>query len=324
MHPIKFNPILKSTLWGGDKIIPFKGLSHIRQPQVGESWEISDVPNNESIVSSGSDAGKTLNELVIRYKSSLLGEENYKRFGNHFPLLVKFIDACENLSVQVHPNDQLAQARHNSVGKTEMWYIIDNSNGKGHICPGFKKRITPNEFTSLIKEDRISDVLANYAVQSGDVFYLPAGRIHSIGAGCFLVEIQQTSNITYRIYDYNRTDKNGNHRELHTELAHKAIDYQTEEDYRIHYTPLQNEPSELVSCPYFTTSIYDLTEDMTLDYSELDSFVILICIEGKCRIKDNEGNDLSLQKGETILFPATTQEVYINVDEHVKFLETYV
>ena len=220
MYPIKFNPILKSTLWGGDKIIPFKGLSYISQPQVGESWEISDVPNNESIVSSGSDTGKTLNELVIKYKASLLGEENYERFGNHFPLLVKFIDARDDLSVQVHPNDQLAKVRHQSVGKTEMWYIIDNNNGKGHLCPGFKKKITSNEFTSLIKEDKISDVLANYAVQSGDVFYLPAGRIHSIGAGCFLVEIQQTSNITYRIYDYNRTDQNGNHRELHTDLAH--------------------------------------------------------------------------------------------------------
>ena len=324
MHPYKFNPILKSTLWGGNQIIPFKRLSHISQPRIGESWEISDVPNNESIVSSGPDTGKTLSGLVKKHKAALLGEENYKRFGNHFPLLVKFIDACDDLSIQVHPNDTLAKALHNSVGKTEMWYIIDNNQGKAHLYSGFKKRITPSEFASLIKNDRICDALAHYAVQPGDVFHLPAGRIHSIGAGCFLVEIQQTSNITYRIYDYNRTDKNGNPRELHTELALKAIDYQIETDYRIPYARKQNEPAELVSCPYFTTSLYDLTENMTLDYSELDSFVILVCIVGGCSIKDNEGNELTLQAGETVLFPATTQEVYVHVEEGVKFLETYV
>ena len=324
MHPIKFNPILKSTLWGGGKIIPFKQLKGISQPQIGESWEISNVPGNDSIVSIGPDTGKSLTELLKTYKSNLVGKDNYRRFGNTFPLLIKFIDACDDLSIQVHPDDELAQKRHQSMGKTEMWYVIDNNNGQGHLRSGLKKRITPNQYAAMIENNTLCDVLAEYAVQPGDVFFLPAGRIHSIGAGCFIAEIQQTSNITYRIYDFNRKDKNGNTRELHTELSKKAIDYRVQADYRTPYTPKQNEPVELVSCPYFTTSVYDLTEDMTLDYSELDSFVIFICMEGKCILKDNEGHELPMQAGESILFAATTEEVHLYVDQHVKFLETYV
>lgn len=324
MYPIKFNPILKSTLWGGERIIPFKHLDDITQSHVGESWEISNVHGDESIVSNGPDTGKSLSELVKEYKELLIGSENYERFGNNFPLLVKFIDANDDLSIQVHPNDDLARSRHQSMGKTEMWYIIDNKNGKGHLCPGFKEEITPEEFTSMIENNCICDALANYKVQPGDVFYLPAGRVHSIGAGCFIVEIQQTSDITYRIFDYNRKDKNGNPRELHTELAKDAIDYHVEADYRTSYIHKQNEPVELVGCPYFTTSVYDLTENMTLDYSELDSFIILTCVEGGCITKDSEGYELSLQAGESILFPATTNEVNVYVDNHVKFLETYV
>lgn len=324
MYPIKFNPILKSTIWGGEKIIPFKNLSHISQPHIGESWEISNVPYNESIVSSGPDAGMSLTELIKRYKALLVGQENYKRFGNNFPLLIKFIDACEDLSIQVHPNDKLAKIRHNTMGKTEMWYVIDNNKGKGHICPGLKKKISSNEFTSLIKNNQICEVLANYAVLPGDVFFLPAGRIHSIGAGCFIAEIQQTSNVTYRIYDFNRKDKNGNFRELHTELAKEAIDYTVKSDYRTQYKPKTNEAVELINCPFFTTSIYDLTENMTIDYSKLDSFVIFVCIEGSCHIKDNEGNELGMHAGETILLPATTQKVNVYINKQVKFLETYV
>lgn len=241
-----------------------------------------------------------------------------------FPLLIKFIDACDDLSIQVHPDDELAKKRHNSMGKTEMWYVIDNAGGKAHLRSGLSKKITPDEYAAMIADNTICDALADYAVQSGDVFFLPAGRIHSIGAGCFIAEIQQTSNVTYRIYDFNRKDKNGNTRELHTELSKDAIDYSVEEDYRTHYTPKQNESVELVTCPYFTTSVYDLTENMTIDYSELDSFVIYICMEGICTVTDGDGNSLELQAGESILFPATTKEVKVTVEGHVKFLETYV
>lgn len=291
---------------------------------MGESWEISDVPGDESVVADGADAGKNLTQLMQEYKEKLVGKENYQRFQGKFPLLIKFIDAKQDLSIQVHPNDELAMKRHQSMGKTEMWYIIDNTGGKAHLYSGLKKKITPEEYAQMIEENTICDALDKYDVQPGDVFFLPAGRIHSIGAGCFLAEIQQTSNITYRIYDFNRRDKNGNLRELHTELSKDAIDYTVENDYRTHYTPRKDEPVELVSCPYFTTSVYNLTESMTMDYSELDSFVIYICMKGSCTVTDNEGNCISLKAGESVLFPATTQNLEVVPNGEVSFLETYV
>lgn len=322
MYPLKFKPILKSTIWGGNKIIPFKHLD-CQQEQVGESWEISDVKGDESIVANGSDAGKNLTEMVNEYKEKLVGKENYARFNGKFPLLIKFIDAQQDLSIQVHPNDELAMKRHNSMGKTEMWYVIGATEG-AHLRSGLSKQITPEEYAQRIADNTICDVLADYPIHPGDVFFLPAGRIHSIGAGSFIAEIQQTSNVTYRIYDFNRKDKNGNTRELHTELSKDAIDYTVYKDYRTHYTPKQNEGVELVECPYFTTSVYDLTEPMNIDYSELDSFVIYICMEGACTVTDNEGNSLELQAGESVLFPATTQNVEVQPKGSVKFLETYV
>ena len=189
MYPLKFNPILKSTIWGGDKIIPFKHLD-CQQAQVGESWEISDVPGDESVVANGADAGKNLTQMVDEYKGALVGEANYKRFNGKFPLLIKFIDAQDDLSIQVHPNDELAMKRHNSMGKTEMWYVIDNANGKAHLRSGLSKQITPDEYAAMIADNTICDALADYAVKPGDVFFLPAGRIHSIGAGCFIAEIK--------------------------------------------------------------------------------------------------------------------------------------
>ncbi|MCI5581471.1 MAG: class I mannose-6-phosphate isomerase [Phocaeicola plebeius] len=323
MYPLKFQPLLKSTIWGGEKIIPFKHLD-LQQEKVGESWEISGVPGDESIVANGADAGKNLQQMMDEYKGALVGEENYQRFDGQFPLLIKFIDAQDDLSIQVHPDDELAQQRHNSRGKTEMWYVIGNDGGKAHLRSGLSRQITPQQYADMIADNTITDALKEYAVQPGDVYYLPAGRIHSIGAGCFIAEIQETSNITYRIYDFNRKDKNGNTRELHTELSKDAIDYTVEDDYRTAYTPKQNEPVELVACPYFTTTVYDLTESMNLDYSELDSFVILIGMEGACTVTDNEGNTVELQAGESILFPATTKGLEVTPKGNVKFLETYV
>ena len=323
MYPLKFQPLLKSTIWGGEKIIPFKSLD-LQQEKVGESWEISGVPGDESVVANGADAGKNLQQMMDEYKGALVGEENYQRFNGQFPLLIKFIDAQDDLSIQVHPDDELAEKRHNSRGKTEMWYVIDNAEGKAHLRSGLSQQITPEQYAAMIADNTITDALKEYAVQPGDVYYLPAGRIHSIGAGCFIAEIQETSNITYRIYDFNRKDKNGNTRELHTELSKDAIDYSVEDDYRTNYTPKKDEPVELVSCPYFTTTVYDLTEPMSLDYSELDSFVIFICMEGKATVTDNEGNTVPMQAGESILFPATTKELEVRPEGNAKFLETYV
>lgn len=320
MQPIKFNPLLKSTLWGGNKIIPFKHLDS-NQENVGESWEISGVPNNETIVSDGELKGQKLNDVVATLKDKLVGTANYKRFGNEFPLLIKFIDARQDLSIQVHPTDEIAKQQGKERGKTEMWYIMD-SDADAKLYSGLKMQITPKQYKEMVENDTICDALAQYKVKADDCFFLPAGRIHAIGTGCFLAEIQQTSDVTYRIYDFKRKDKDGNYRQLHTQEASECINYNVEKDYRTEYTPKKNEGVNLVNCPYFNTAVYDLDEPMTLDYSELDSFVILIAIKGEGTIKDNEGNETSLKVGETILIPATTQS--LKVEGTVKFLETYV
>lgn len=316
----KFNPLLKSTIWGGEKIIPFKHLSSDEQ-QVGESWEVSGVKDNESIVSNGKYKGWKLNDLVDTLKEKLVGKDNYARFGNEFPLLVKFIDARAQLSIQVHPTDEQAQAKGLGRGKTEMWYVME-SDENASLRSELKQQITPEEYKAMVEDDTITDALAEYPVKEGDVFFLPAGRIHSIGTGCFLAEIQETSDVTYRIYDFKRQDKNGNYRQLHTKEAAECIDYTVYPDYKTQYEPRQNEPVELVSCPYFTTSVYDLTEPMTMDYSELDSFVIFVGLKGEGEITDAEGNSLSFRAGESVLIPATATTV--KVSGTIKFLESYV
>lgn len=322
MYPLKFKPILKQTIWGGDRIIPFKHLNE-NLPNVGESWEISGVPGNESVVANGEFRGKTLRELINIFREELVGESVYKRFSTTFPLLIKFIDARQDLSIQVHPDDETAKKRHNSLGKTEMWYVMDATEG-AKLRSGFKTQIGPKEYKELVHNSTITDVLAEYEIKKGDVFFLPAGRVHSIGAGAFIAEIQETSDITYRIFDFDRKDANGNTRELHTELAKDVIDYEVHDDYRTQYTPEMNEPVELVACPYFTTSVYDMTETINCDYTELDSFIIYICMEGSCTITNNEGDSIELQAGESTLLAATTQEVTIEPHDHVKLLETYV
>ena len=320
MEMFKFNPLLKSILWGGEKIVPFKHLTS-DQKQVGESWEISGVKDNESVVSNGEYKGWTLNKLVETLKDKLVGKENYERFGNEFPLLVKFIDAREQLSIQVHPTDEQAQAQGLGRGKTEMWYVME-SDADASLRSGLKQKITPEQYKEMVENDTITEALCEYPVKEGDVFFLPAGRIHSIGAGCFLAEIQETSDVTYRIYDFKRKDAEGNYRQLHTKEAAECIDYTVYPDYRTQYEARKNEPVELVSCPYFTTSVYDLTEPMTLDYSDLDSFVIFVGLKGEGEITDAEGNTISFRAGESVLLPATATTV--KVSGTIKFLESYV
>lgn len=323
MYPLKFEPILKQTLWGGDKIIPFKHL-HETLSHVGESWEISAVEGSESVVANGADKGFTLPEMVRKYKDELVGEANYARFGDAFPLLIKFIDAKQDLSIQVHPDDELARKRHGSFGKNEMWYVISADEG-AKLISGFSTQITAKEYKERVHDGTFAEVLHVSDVAAGDVFYVPAGRVHGIGAGAFVAEIQQTSDITYRIFDYNRKDANGKMRELHTTQALEAINFSdVQDEFRTIYSPKINEPVELVETPYFTTSIYNMTEEITCDYSELDSFVIFICVEGACLLVDNERNEITLQAGESVLLPATTQNLSITPRGEVKLLETYV
>jgi mannose-6-phosphate isomerase len=299
MKYLKFKPLVKQMLWGS------------------ESWEISGVENNETVVIGD---GRSLNQLVREMKGELVGEANYQRFGNEFPLLIKFIDAKQDLSIQVHPTDEIAHRQGKPRGKTEMWYVMDSA-PEAKLYNGLKKQITPEQYKQMVADDTICDALAQYSVKEGDCFFIPAGRIHSIGAGCYLAEIQQTSDVTYRIYDFKRKDKDGNYRQLHTQEASESINYTVLKDYRTQYTPQKNESQLLVECPYFNTAVYDLTEGMTIDYSELDSFVILIGLKGEGKLMI-DGEETDFKAGETILVPASVQEV--RTEGTVKFLETYV
>lgn len=322
LYPLKFNTILKSVIWGGSDICKFK---HIEPGQdgIGESWEVSDVKGSVSVVANGAFAGISLDQLLANEKEKLVGKQNYERFGNTFPLLIKFIDARDDLSIQVHPNDELSKKRHDKFGKTEMWYVI-KATPEASLYSGFAKSITPDQYVETVNNNTFTDTLQQYNVKEGDVFFLPAGRVHAIGAGCFIAEIQQTSDVTYRIYDYNRKDAQGNSRELHTELAKDAIDFKVYDSYKTEYTKNPNHPVELVSCPYFTTTLLDFDQKQERNLSNIDSFVIYICMGGACTLTDDKGNAVQLSQGETVLVPATAKNVKFELVKHAKLLETYV
>jgi len=312
MKPYKFEPYLKTTLWGGYQIAPFKGI-YTAQPNIGESWEISGVPGHESMAIERGliddvDVGLTLTELIDKYKGLLIGNKVYKKFGNKFPLLVKFIDSRQDLSVQVHPDDKLAQERHGCAGKTEMWYVIKSDVG-AKIYAGLKKQITPTDYEKMVSSEAegqnpMADVLSSHEAHQGDLFFLPAGRLHAIGAGCFLAEIQQTSDITYRVYDFGRKDAHGNPRELHTELAKDAIDYQVWPEYRTSYDSTQP-TSQLINCPYFVVHRVVVQVAQQIDF-QCDSFVIVVCLWGEANI-----NGVKVRQGETLLVPASENVLYI-------------
>ena len=321
LYPLKFKPILKSIIWGGSDITRFKNIEPI-QDGIGESWEISGVDGDISIIENGHLAGTSLQTLLSESREQLVGSEVYHKFGNKFPLLIKFIDAQDDLSIQVHPDDKLAGERHNSFGKTEMWYVVKAAPG-AYLYTGFEKEISPNEYEKSIEDNSFTDSLKKHMVKEGDVFFLPAGRVHAIGAGCFIAEIQQTSNITYRIYDYNRKDAQGNSRELHTELAKDAIDFKLYDTYKTEYKKELNKPVELVTCPYFTTNLLELNEFTKRDYSQKDSFVIYMCLEGSLNLVDNKGNTLHIERGESLLIPAETNSVEISPNNYCKLLEVF-
>lgn len=324
MYPLKFRPILKSVVWGGEKIAPFKEIT-TDQHNIGESWELSGVKGNESVVANGEYAGRTITELVHEFKGRLIGQKNYEKTGDQFPLLIKFIDAKQDLSIQVHPDDELAAARHNgSKGKTEMWYVVA-ADKDAHLMSGLTQKITPDEYEQRVNNHTITDVLHDYKVAPGDVFFLPAGRIHSIGSGSFIAEIQQTSDITYRIYDFGRLGLDGKPRELHTELAKAAIDYTVYPDYKTSYEKETGKENVLVDCSYFTTSMYELDSPLTRDLKDMDSFLVVICIAGKGTLKDAEGNEVTMHQGETVLVPADCTEVTFTPEGgRMQLLTSYV
>ena len=318
---LKFTPILQEKIWGGEKLKSLLGKNSNRS-DIGESWEISAVKNAVSVVSNGALAGKTLNELIEEFQGALLGEAVYKSFGEDFPLLIKFIDAKEALSIQVHPNDYLAKKRHASFGKTEMWYVMQADPG-ANLIVGFKKDESPSSYIKHLEEHRLTEILNIDAVEKGDVYFIPTGRVHAIGAGVLLAEIQQTSDITYRVYDWDRKDKEGKGRDLHLEEAMDAIDYTSKESYKTAYRQKENTSTEIVTCPYFTTNILPVTAAMHIDHSDIDSFVIYICVSGKLKMSFNN-EETVLQMGETILVPACIKKLHIIPEEFSELLEVYI
>ena len=323
LYPLKFSPIFQEKIWGGQKLKTDLGKSCGHLPYCGESWELSGVQGNISVVSNGYLAGNNIEELIEVYMGDLVGDKVYEKFSVEFPLLIKFIDANNDLSIQVHPNDELAKKRHQAFGKTEMWYVLQAEKGS-KLNSGFNQKIEKEAYLEKLKDKKLTDILNYIEPQVGDVYFIPAGRVHAIGKGILLAEIQQTSDITYRIYDYNRKDTNGKERDLHTELALDAIDFTYHENCKTDYQVKRNESSEVVNCNYFTTNILEFDAPIAKDIYGLDSFVIYICVEGEYEIA-SPGTTEKVIKGETILVPASVSQFQLKpLTQKVKLLEVYL
>ena len=319
LYPLKFKPILKQTIWGGDKLA-YKSNGPKVKESIGESWEISGVQDNISVVSEGALEGNSLQELTEIYMGDLVGDKIYEKFGIEFPLLIKYIDARDNLSIQVHPDDATAKARHNAYGKTEMWRSEERRVGKE--C--FNKDTDKSEYLTALHNHTLPVLLNTEKVEKGDCFFIPAGTVHAICKGCYIAEIQQTSDITYRIYDYDRRDKNGNPRELHTELATDVINFCEQKQHSIHYHQHENHTEELVSCNYFTTNYLKFDKEVEKDYIELDSFVIYMCLEGNFTLVYDVDKTVKVNKGETILVPAILKNLFLIPETEAEILEIYI
>lgn len=303
LYPFLFEPNLHSVVWGGDQLRPYKGLASTDEP-IGESWEVSAVPSSTSIIANGTWKGKDLISVINEHPEAILGKAVHQKYHGQLPLLVKFIDAKRDLSIQVHPNDEMAQREHGKMGKSEMWYIIRADKG-AHLYAGFKQEITPDEYQRRIEDGSITEVLADHQVKAGDVFYLPAGRVHAICGGIMLAEVQQSSDVTYRIYDYNRPGLDGKPRELHTALAAQALDYHVERNYLTDYRAAKDQAIQIVDTPYFDVRIMELTGQFHRNLMKYDSFIITMCLEGACRIVIRHSvAEILLRQGYSTLIPA--------------------
>jgi mannose-6-phosphate isomerase len=322
LYPLKFEPICLEKIWGGNRLKTLLNKNYDLK-NCGESWEISGVEGNISVVANGFLKGNDLSELIEIYMGELVGDKVYEKFGAEFPLLIKFIDAQDDLSIQVHPNDELSKERHNAFGKTEMWYVVDVAEG-ALINSGFNQPVDREKYLEYLENGNLTDLLKYDEAKVGDVFFIPAGRVHAIGKGSLVAEIQQTSDVTYRIFDYNRKDNKGNLRELHTDLALDAIDFSYLDDYKTKYSAELNKSTEIVSCKYFTTNILEFDMAIEKDYNLLDSFVIYIILEGNFTIETEEGTE-KVSKGETVLIPASIEFLKLNPQNgKVKLLEVFI
>ncbi|QHI38768.1 Mannose-6-phosphate isomerase ManA [Kordia antarctica] len=321
LYPLKFKSIYKERIWGGNKLQTMLN-KNVTGDAIGESWEISDVNDVPSVVANGELQGKTLQELSETFQEKLLGTKVYSAFGTKFPLLIKYIDANRDLSIQVHPNDELAKKRHNSFGKTEMWYVMQADEG-AELIVGFNQEVTKEVFQTHVKNNTLTEILNFQKVKKGDVYFLPAGRIHSIGGGILLAEIQQTSDITYRIFDWNRVDAEGNSRELHTDLALDAIDYTLHENYKTAFKSKENTATTIVDSPYFTTNLIPFQGELDVNHDEKDSFVIYMCVKGNVTFETANYKE-KLSFGETLLLPAAIKNIKISTTEASELLEVYI
>ncbi|MCK5367019.1 MAG: class I mannose-6-phosphate isomerase [Cyclobacteriaceae bacterium] len=322
LYPLKFKTIFKDKIWGGQKIKTILNKDFSDLPNCGETWEISGVEGNISIVEEGPLAGESLQSILKKHKGDLVGEDVYKKFGDEFPLLVKFIDANDDLSVQVHPDDALAKKRHNSFGKTEMWYVFQ-ADEDATLNSGFNRALTKAQYLEYFDKGQLMDILNIVKVKADDVYFLPAGRVHYIGKGCLLAEIQQSSDVTYRMYDFDRKDDQGNLRELHTEDSLDAIDFTYHEQIKTNCEDKENEIVKLVSCDYFTTNKLHFNQAVERDHSDLDSFVIYVCMEGGL-IMEYENGSIEMQKGDAVLVPANIQKITMLPKGEFKLLESYI
>lgn len=320
LYPLKFTPLYKYRIWGGEKL-KTKLNKKYTEENIGESWEVSDVSGDETVVSEGPLKGKTLRDLANQYKGDFVGNAVYEKFGEEFPLLIKFIDAKTPLSIQVHPSNEVAKERHNSFGKNEMWYVMQ-ADKDAELIVGFDKKINTDDYKTHLKNNTILNVMHHETVQKGDTFYIPTGRVHAIGAGVLLAEIQQTSDVTYRIYDYDRVDfKTGEKRELHNNLAIDVIDYEVHANYKTNYSLDKNVSNTLVHSPYFRTNILDINSRVEKDYSAIDSFIIYMCVEGTVDVI-SEGETYTINNGETLLVPAALNTITLKAG-NAKVLEVY-
>ena len=324
LYPLLFEPNLHAVVWGGRRLRPYKGMAATDEP-IGESWEVSAVPSSTSIVSNGAYAGKDLNTVIYMAPQEILGEAVAQKCGGQLPLLVKFIDAERDLSIQVHPNDEMARREHGKLGKSEIWYIIDAKPGS-YLYAGFKDAITPEEYKCRVADGTIVEVLAKHTVKAGDVFYLPAGRVHAICGGILLAEVQQSSDVTYRIFDYNRPGMDGKPRELHTELAAQALDFKVEDDYRTQYSTLSNRANRIIDSPFFSVRVTELQRPFHRNLIKYDSFIISMCIQGDCRLRmRTTGDEVVLREGHSTLIPASIAD-YDVIPLHGKsrILDAYI
>ena len=322
LYPLKFKPLFKEKIWGGKKLKNVLNKEDAGD-KTGESWEISTVKDNISVVSEGFLKGNNLQELIEVYMGDLVGDKVYEKFGLEFPLLIKFIDANDDLSIQVHPDDETAMERHNSFGKTEMWYVLEADPG-AKLISGFNRELNKDEYIDALNAGRIEEILNYEEVEEGDVFFMPAGRVHAIGSGILLAEIQQTSDVTYRIYDWNRKDSEGNSRELHTDLALDVIDFEKHSEYRTPYKKALNKSVDIGKCQYFSTNLRQFDKAVEKDFNFIDSFIIYICTAGKVNILTSEDQKTDIQKGECILIPAEIKNLILIPEGKSKVLEVYV